>query len=199
MKNRVKILLFLIAVSISLSGYAQKDQKPPLFPVNGEVFHIDSMPTVIIDEVLISSRPSYKTRRKIRRYNKLVKKVKKVYPYAVIANQRMIDIENELVNVRGGRTRKQFIKDEEKKLIKEFEAKLVKLTFSEGRILIKLIDRQTGNTSYELIKEMRGSLSAFFWQSIAIMFGSNLKSEYDPQEEDIMIENIIVRIENNDL
>jgi len=178
---------------------AQDDEKPDLFPVNGEVFHIDSLPYVTIEEIVVETKPTLKYRRKIRRYNKLVRKVKKVYPYAVIANQTIAEIEKEMVNYRGGRARKEFVEREEEKLMEEFEEKLKKLSFSEGRILIKLIDRETGKTSYELIKQLRGNFSAFFWQSIARMFGSNLKSEYDPDEEDRMIENIIVRIENNEL
>jgi hypothetical protein len=73
---------------------------------------------------------------------------------------------------------------------------LRKLTFTQGRILIKLIDRETGHTTYEIVKELKGSLSAFFWQSVARIFGSNLKMEYDAKGDDRMIEDIVIRIEN---
>jgi hypothetical protein len=73
------------------------------------------------------------------------------------------------------------------------------MTITEGRILIKLVDRETGNTTYEVVKELKGNLSAFFWQSIAVVFGSNLKVHYDAKGEDKMIEDIIWKIENGQL
>jgi pyruvate dehydrogenase complex dehydrogenase (E1) component len=73
---------------------------------------------------------------------------------------------------------------------------LRKLTFSQGRLLIKLIDRETGDTSYKLIKELKGGFSAFMWQSVARIFGSNLKSEYEMEGDDAMIERIIIMIDN---
>ena len=82
-----------------------------------------------------------------------------------------------------------------KKLQSEFEGELKKLTIKQGIILVKLIDRETGNTSYELVKQLRGSFSAFLWQSLARLFGSNLKLEYDPYGEDKLIEEIVVMIE----
>ena len=198
--KKLNYLPFLIIFFLSsFDIFAQKDEKPDLFPVNGEVFHVDSIPTVYIDEITILSKPTYQTRRKIRKYNSLIRKVKKVYPYAVTANARILDIERQMILIKGEHARKRFVKEAEQKLIDEFEPQLVKLTFSEGRILLKLIDRETGKTSYELIQQLRGNFSAFFWQGIARLFGSNLKSEYDPDEEDKMIENIVVRIENNEL
>ncbi len=81
-------------------------------------------------------------------------------------------------------------------MIGQFENPLRKLTFSQGRMIIKLIDRETGNTSYDLIKDYKGGFSAFFWQSVARVFGSNLKDEYDGDREDKMIEHIIIMIDN---
>ncbi len=88
------------------------------------------------------------------------------------------------------------IKAQEKKLRAQFEDELVRLTITQGRILIKLVDRETGNTTYEVLKELKGGFNAFLFQGIALLFGSSLKSEYDAIEEDRMIEDIIVRIEN---
>jgi hypothetical protein len=81
----------------------------------------------------------------------------------------------------------------------QFENELVNLTITQGKILIKLVDRETGNTTYEVLKELKGGFSAFIFQGIARLFGSNLKSEYDAKEEDRMIEDIIVRIENGQI
>ena len=165
----------------------------------GDVLIKDTIPYKILEEVVIDAKPTRKHKRRVRRYNRLMRKVLKVYPYARIANERINTIESNMEKFEVERDRKRFVAMQEEKLRKEFEGDLKKLTFSEGRILIKLIDRETGNTSYELIKQLRGNLSAFFWQSLAKLFGSDLKSEYDPDDEDKMIENIIVRIESGEL
>jgi hypothetical protein len=90
----------------------------------------------------------------------------------------------------------QALVDKTEKDIKDnFESELKQLTITQGRILIKLIDRQTGNTSYVLVQDLKGRFSAFFWQSLARLFGSNLKSHYDPYGEDAEIEKIIKSIE----
>ncbi|OQX99712.1 MAG: hypothetical protein B6I24_01885 [Bacteroidetes bacterium 4572_128] len=95
--------------------------------------------------------------------------------------------------------KKKYIKKADKHLQEEFAGKLKKLTFSEGRLLIKLIHRETGKTVYDLVKNLRGSWTAWFWQTVAKLFGSNLKKKYRPKSKDKLIENIILRIENNQI
>ena len=97
--------------------------------------------------------------------------------------------------MNGSHEKERFGK-KEKELRDQFEDELIHLTISQGKILIKLVDRETGNTTYQVIQELKGGFSAFLWQGVARLFGSNLKSEYDADEEDKMIEDIIVRIEN---
>ncbi|MBK7854737.1 MAG: DUF4294 domain-containing protein [Bacteroidetes bacterium] len=91
------------------------------------------------------------------------------------------------------------MKKREDEMKARFDAELKKLTMTQGRILIKLIDRETGNTSYTLVKELRGNLSAFYWQGLAKLFGSNLKTEFDAQGEDAAIEQICRAIERGEL
>ena len=81
----------------------------------------------------------------------------------------------------------------------DFEKDLKNFSVSQGKVFTKLIDRETGHSSYELIKELRGSLKAFFWQNFALLFGQNLKSEYDPNGEDVVIESIVRQIEEGKL
>ena len=95
--------------------------------------------------------------------------------------------------------RKEFINEAEKELRNQFEDELKGLTITQGRILIKLIDRETGETSYELVKELKGSFSAVLWQTVARIFGSNLKSEFDPEGEDKLINEIVMLIEAGQL
>jgi hypothetical protein len=87
----------------------------------------------------------------------------------------------------------------ENELMEEFSDELKSLTITQGRLLIKLIDRETGNTSYELLRELRGSFSAFFWQTVARLFGSNLKTTFDAEGEDKLIDQIVVLIENGQI
>ena len=129
------------------------------------------------------------------RFVKLQKKVVKVYPFAHMASLKLEEYAVELAEVTSKKEKKKFYKQIEKEIVEEYEGELRKLTISEGRILIKLLDRETGNTSYYLVEELRGRFSAFFWQGLARIFGHNLKSNYDPEGADRDIEFIVQRIE----
>lgn len=137
----------------------------------------------------------FKSKRAQRKYYKLQKKVVKVYPYAKLAGMKLEKYAADLEGVESKRAQKKFYKRIEKELRSEYEGELRKLTITEGAILIKLIDRETGNSSYGLVQDFRGDVSAFFWQGLARMFGQNLKNRYDPYGEDREIEYIIRQIE----
>lgn len=121
--------------------------------------------------------------------------VKKAYPFAVAARNELANMNLQLIDVAGKREREKYIKEYERQMFKKYEKDLRALTISQGRILLKLVDREIDNTAYELVKEYRGSFSAFFWQGVARLFGENLKSEYDPDFEDLYIEEIVQMIE----
>jgi hypothetical protein len=104
-----------------------------------------------------------------------------------------------LAGIPDDNNRRKFLRDFEKEIFREYEGDMRKMTITQGRILIKLIDRETLNTSYALIREYRGKFSAAFWQSIARIFGTNLKDEYDPYGDDILIELIVNEIEQGRL
>lgn len=99
------------------------------------------------------------------------------------------------------RERKEFMKTAEKEIEQEYAEKLKKLTFSQGNLLIKLVDRETGSSSYALVKELRGSFRAFFYQAFAKVFGYDLKAEYDPvnNKKDNLIERVVRAIELNQI
>jgi hypothetical protein len=159
----------------------------------------DTLWVAELDEVYIFPTKKFKSRRERRRYTRLIYNVKKAYPWAKLAGEKLAEVEIHLVSLETEKEQKAYMKQVEKELLKDYKNDLKKLTITQGRILIKLIDRETGDTSYELVKELRGNLSAVFWQALARLFGSNLKSEYDPDEEDHLIEEIIVLIENGQL
>jgi len=123
-------------------------------------------------------------------------KIKIVYPYAHLAGETLKKYEIILSQVNNERERRRILIDLEKEINDKYGNELKSLTFSQGKILIKLIDRETGNTSFDLVKDLRGNFLAFFYQSFARVFGYNLKVEYDPNGEDKNIEIIVRMIEN---
>lgn len=134
-------------------------------------------------------------RRKKNQYDRLEKKVIKVYPYAHVASEVMRMYGEVCQSVTDEKEKKRLLDQAEAEMKKQFEKDLRSLTISEGVILIKLIDRETGNSSFTLVQELKGRFSAFMWQSVARIFGHNLKSEYDAEGEDVWIENIVIQIE----
>ncbi|MDY6800590.1 MAG: DUF4294 domain-containing protein [Bacteroidota bacterium] len=159
----------------------------------------DTIPNVVLGEVIIFPEKKFKNRYQAWRYRKLVRDLKRVYPYAKLAKKKLDQMEKEFLELETEKERKRYVKTIEKQLMDEFGDELKKLTITQGRLLLKLIDRETGSTSYVLLQELRGNFSAFFWQAIARLFGSDLKSEYDPQGEDRMIERIVLLIEHNQI
>jgi hypothetical protein len=161
---------------------------------NGDTILVDN-----IDQIVVFSEYTFNNKRDYRKYRKLVRDVKKVLPYAKLAKEILKEMNKKFVTLETEKEKKQYIKKVEERLKEEFEGELRDLTMKQGFLLMKLIDRETGDTSYELIKEMKGSISAFFWQTIAKLFGSDLKAEYDPDGEDKLIEEIVKRVEAGQL
>lgn len=157
----------------------------------------DSIPLLYLYPCKVSDDRVFKNKSQRVKYDRLVRKVRKVYPYAKLAGSLLRAYNDTLVQMGGGEYyRKKYMKKVEQQLKAKFGPELENLTITEGAILIKLIDRETGQTSYELVKEMRGVISAVFWQTMATIFGQNLKENYDSAGEDQMIEDIVKNIEN---
>lgn len=135
-------------------------------------------------------------RLKKAQYDKLQKRVIKTYPYAKAAGDVMRSYETLCTQISEEHQQKALLDRAEKTLMAQFEKDLRNMTVSEGVILVKLIDRQTGATGYELLRSMKGKFSAFMWQSVARVFGQNLKDDYDMNGEDVWIENIVALIED---
>ena len=148
-----------------------------------------------IDEILVFPQRKFKNKRQQRRYSRYIQKVKKVYPLAVKAQELLVKYEPEYYALEDKRDRRKLMKKLEKELLSEHKEDLKKWSISDGRILLKLINRETERTPYSLIKDFRGDISAVFWQGIARIFSNNLKSGYDPDEEDRILEEIVTLIE----
>lgn len=158
-----------------------------------------SLPEIDIKEVVIIGRPSTAKKFPFYRYQRLIYNLKKIYPYSQVVRARLSAINEELEKIPNERDRKKYLRKVEKDVFGEYEDDVRDMTITQGRLLIKLIDRETRNTSYDLIRQYRGTFSAAFWQSIARIFGTNLKEEYDPYGEDAIIEIILHEIETGDL
>ena len=184
-----KWLLLLITLAAALPG-AQAQGGRGFWHQEWCVEKGDSVPLVHILPVYVFSRPV-----DLRRYRKLVDAVKKVYPIARIAKAKMAAMEEELCRLPTKKAQKAYIRQVYNQLKEEYTPVLKHMTRTQGKVLLKLIDRETEYTAYEVLKEFRGGFVAGFWQGVSRIFGQNLKSEYDKQNEDRMIEQIVIYYE----
>jgi len=186
------ILVILLLMVCRIPAFSQDTVKtmPQV-----KIFEGDTIPLVDVRAVVIFPTPAFSNKREAARYTKLVYNIKKVYPYAKLAGQQFALYEKALDTIQGDKARKQFMKQAEKELEEKFGDDIRELTFSQGKILIKLIYRETGNTTFEIVRELRGKFSAFIWQTLARIFGYDLKTVYDPQGNDQAIEQIVLMIE----
>ncbi len=180
---RIVLTALCICAGLFQSLMAQDEPVRPLQQANRPlVYRSDTLPMMMIPQVNIYDVSKYNY-LKSRKYWREIRNVKKVYPYSVIANHRK-------------KEQREYLSKAEREIMNEFEDELKKLTVTQGIILVKLIDRETGQTSYEVVKDLRGGLTAFFWQRIAKLFGNDLKLQYDSEGEDQLIEDIIMAIEH---
>ena len=155
----------------------------------------DTLAIIELEEVRVYQRKDFEYLYLKRRYRRLIYNVKKAYPYSKIAGTRLKALDDRLSTLDSEKERKEYVQQAEKEIMEEFERDVKRLTVTQGIILVKLIDRETGRTSYEVIKDLKGGFTAFFWQGIARLFGNNLKTEYDPEDSDRIIEDIVLGIE----
>lgn len=181
------LFLFLTAILLSSLCKAQQNNvkiglndtiKVALTNIDGEI-----MPWVVLNEVRVISTRTFKSRQDFDNYRILKYNVLKVLPYARFAGQRYRQLEKDLALTSDKQKQKALVKGCEKEVKDLFNAKIKDLTISQGEILIKLVDRETGNSSYDLVKDLKGNVSAFVFQSVAKIFGHNLRNHYDPDED----------------
>jgi hypothetical protein len=199
---RLLLIILLIVFAIS-SVSAQTDSLKHKTDSLPDRFYLlqnvdrdgEKLPEIEIKEITILGDRKLFPGFQYWRYERLVYNVKKVYPYSLIVRDKLKDVNASLEKLPDDKERKKYIRDIEKQVFRDYEGDMKNMTITQGRLLIKLIDRETNNTSYDLIKEYRGKISASFWQGIARLFGTNLKEEYDPVGDDLLIEMIISEIE----
>jgi hypothetical protein len=167
--------------------------------LSGIIVDGDTLPYMELKEAVIQAPAEFVSKKEVKKINKLIRDVKKAYPYAKIAGVKLKELDLMLAQTKNEKDKKELLKQAEDDLVAQFEEDIKNMTFSQGVILLKLIDRETGTTSYEIVKEFRGTLRAFFWQSLGVIFGINLKTEYEPEGDDKKIEEIVKMIEEGTL
>lgn len=150
----------------------------------------EEAPWFPIETVVITAKREWKSLQERENYLRLKRNVLRVLPYAIYAQKRYEQLDRDLAVVDSKKEEKRLIEACEDEIKEKIQNEVKNLSVSQGKILIKLIERQTGNTSYELVKSMKGSVKAFVYQGVARVFGHNLKATYNP-EDDFVIENII--------
>jgi hypothetical protein len=165
---------------------------------NAIVVNGDTIPVVSLPAAKATAKRVFKSTKARKKYYRLAYHVKKVLPYAKLAGKRMKEVEAEVAHMTK-RERKKRMKLLEKEIKRDYEGELTKLSFTQGRILIKLLDRETGSISYDIVKGFRGGFTAWFFQGIARIFRYDLKSKYDAEGEDKIIEEVIQQIEQGNL
>ena len=202
MASRI-VILFLFSFLISFNGMTQNTVTPrPTNPhikgtlVETVYYQGDTIPYAKLDAVTCSADRVFKSYKQRAAWDKLKYNVKKVYPYAILASARLKEYDRVLATIPSEKGKKAFTKEAEKQLKAEFGDELKNLSVTQGRLLIKLIDRETGKTTYDVVKCMRGSFSAAMWQGVAIVFNSSLKADYDADGDEKNIELAIKLIED---
>lgn len=186
----MKKLVLLVALAVASSLYGQQEQ--PIYIIEGDTL---TNPYVDLGEVIVLPSLKFDSYNDYLSYYRLRKRTLKVYPYAKMASERLVVLNDRLSKIKRKRARKRYTKRVERYLEGEFKDELKRLTRSEGRILVKLIHRETGQTTHGLIKKLRSGWRAFVYQTTAKLFDIDLKTTYNPtdDEEDALIEGILLR------
>ncbi|TCC96658.1 DUF4294 domain-containing protein [Pedobacter hiemivivus] len=198
--NFYRLFIPLIVMITGASVKAQVSSLPVKMPVMGKNDTIrvastnvdgEMIPWIPLDEVVIYGVRIFKSQADQTAFNRLRYNVMKVMPYALFAKRRYEQLERELAVTGDKKEQKKLVKQCDKEIKEMFNREIKELTITQGQILTKLIDRELGRTTYDIIKETKGGVTAFVYQSVARVVGHNLKSTYSPQE-DRDIESIII-------
>lgn len=205
MNARLNIVIFIMFLLFfgSLKCLAQQQPRPAaqksvyLTPMC--VYEGDTIPYVKLPTVYIFKPLRFKNKRDMNKYYKLIRDVKKVLPISKEINHAIIETYEYMMTLPTEKARQKHMKAVEKSLKEQYTPRMKKLTFAQGKLLIKLVDRQTHSTGYELVKAFMGSFKAGFYQTFAALFGASLKKQYDPTGEDALTERVILMVESGQL
>jgi hypothetical protein len=198
--TQITVGLFAV-IFFNLSLYAQNAgfdfTKAPEqgIRLRAEILDRDTIPVMDLGAVDVYGSPVFSSQKHAEQWTRLKFNVKKVYPYAILASAKLKEYDKVLDGIQDNNLRKAFIKQCERDLRSQFEGELKALTITQGKLLMKLIDREAGKTTYEIVKQMRGGFQATMWQALARVFGQNMKVEYGSDPDDRMVEMAIKVVE----
>ena len=211
MINLLRVRIFLLHILLSLlpvaafgsvviddkSASADADTTVivPMVKVGKALFDGDSIMYMEMSNVYVYPPPSFKNKRQQVRYMRLVRNVKTVLPIAKEVNQIIIETYEYLQTLPDDESRKAHMKNVEKSIFKEYKPRMKKLTYSQGKLLIKLIYRECNSSSYDILRAFLGPVRAGFWQAFSSVFGASLRKEYEPDGVDRLTERVVLMVE----
>lgn len=198
MRNRYFILSTILGFFSLLSLQAQDKRKIDYY-YTLEIVGNDTIITATLPQVFIFPQLKFKDDKEWREYLKLVRDVKKALPYANLINASMMETYEVMQTLPTKKEKEKHLKEAQKYIVEEYKPKMKKLTKNQAKILVKLINRQTNSSAYDLVKVMVGPLKATIFNTMASVYGNNLKTEYDPEGKDQMIERILIEIRQGTL
>lgn len=198
---RIKEILCCCFLFINFGISSQNNNEDfTIVPKNGfwcraEIINGDTFPVVDLSTYFVYTDFVFKNKKQLEQWTKVKYNVKIVYPYAILAAAKLKEYDKALEKINDSQLRKEFIKACENDLRMQFETDLKNLSINQGKVLMKLIARESGKTTYDIVKQFRGGFQAVLYQSVARLFGHNMKVEYDAMIEDLMIERAVKLIE----
>jgi hypothetical protein len=185
-----------------LAVQSQEAEQPVLSPtvkVGKVLVDGDSIQYMEMSNVYVYPEPTFKSKKQQEAYLRLVRNVKKVLPIAKEARQMLIETAEYIETLPTQKERDEHLKRVEAAIVAEYKPKMKKLTFSQGKLLIKLIDRECHSTAFEAIQAFIGPVRSGMWQAFAWMFGASLKKGYDPEGVDRLTERVVLMVEAGQL
>ena len=189
----------MLSIGLFTKGKAQDPLRTNIVPEGyqrAQINNGDTIAVVNLREVYIFPQRKFKNMREQAKYNKLVRDVKRTLPYAKMVYETLIETYEYIETLPTEKAKQEHLKRMEKELFAEYKPVLKKLSLSQGKLLIKLIDRECNQSSYNLVKAFLGSFRAGFWNLFAGLFGASLKTEYDPYGKDALTEQVVILVEN---
>ena len=200
MKGTVKIVIilcFIVLCAFKTKAQQQMSISGKLVPVC--VYNGDTIPCVTLRNTYIFPELKFKNKKEQLEYYRLVRNVKKTLPIARIINRTILETYEYMETLPNKKAKEKHLKRVEKGLKEQYTPMMKKLTFAQGKLLIKLVDRECNQSSYELVKAFMGPFKAGFYQTFAALFGASLKKEYDPNGEDKLTERVVILVENGQI
>lgn len=190
----MKKYLFILAPLLIFSAAGYSQEKKTYIDVAG-IYKGDTIAYFFLKPVYIYAPLKFKNNKERQEYSKLVRDVKIAYPYARMVSSSIIETYEYMQTLPDEKSRQKHLEEVQKYMMKEYKPKMKKMTRNQGKILIKLIDRECNTPSYNIVKSLVGSFRAGVYNAFASLFGNSLKAEYDPEGVDVSIEAIVIQIE----